>query len=96
MAIEKTLAIIKPDSLEKGIIGEICKRIEDASLKIVGVKMLKLNQARAEGFYAVHKDKPFFDSLVKQLQGENVADFLPDLLLGKRILKINLPFKVRF
>lgn len=65
MAIEKTLAIIKPDSLEKGIIGEIVKRIDDASLKVVGMKMLQLNAARAEGFYAVHKGKAFFDSLVK-------------------------------
>lgn len=65
MATERTLAIIKPDALEKGIIGEICKRIDDASLKIVGMKMVKLNAQRAEGFYAVHKDKPFFASLVK-------------------------------
>lgn len=65
MATERTLAIIKPDSLEKGIIGEICKRIEDASLKIVGMKMQKLSVQRAEGFYAVHKGKPFFDSLIK-------------------------------
>lgn len=65
MPTERTLAIIKPDSLEKGIIGEICKRIEDANLKIVGIKMLRLAQIRAEGFYAVHRGKPFFDSLVK-------------------------------
>lgn len=65
MAIERTLAVIKPDALEKGVIGEICQRIEDASLKIVGIKMMKLNAQRAEGFYAVHKDKPFFEGLVK-------------------------------
>lgn len=65
MAIERTLAIIKPDALEKGIIGEICQRIEDANLKIVGIKMQKLSAHRAEGFYAVHKGKPFFESLVK-------------------------------
>lgn len=65
MALERTLAIIKPDSLEKGIIGEICGRIEDANLKIVGIKMLKLTNPRAEGFYAVHKGKVFFESLVK-------------------------------
>ncbi|MBT3181374.1 MAG: nucleoside-diphosphate kinase [Deltaproteobacteria bacterium] len=64
MAVERTLGIIKPDSLEKGIIGEILKRVEDASLKVVGMKMLHLNTARAEGFYAVHKDKPFYGSLV--------------------------------
>ncbi|MFH1653484.1 MAG: nucleoside-diphosphate kinase [Pseudomonadota bacterium] len=65
MVTEKTLAIIKPDSVEKGIIGEICKRIEDASLKIVGAKMLHLDENQAKDFYAVHKDKPFYDSLVK-------------------------------
>lgn len=65
MATERTLAIIKPDALEKGIIGEICRRIEDASLQIVGLKMLKLDAARAEGFYAVHKGKPFFEGLVR-------------------------------
>ena len=65
MAMERTLAIIKPDAVEKGIIGEICKRIEDDNLKIVGMKFLQLDKKGAEGFYAVHKDKPFFDSLVK-------------------------------
>ena len=63
MAAEKTLAIIKPDALEKGIIGEICRRVEDANLQIVGMKMLSLDRPRAEGFYAVHKGKPFFNDL---------------------------------
>ena len=84
MALEKTLGIIKPDSVEKGIIGEICKRVEDANLKIVGIKMLHLDHARAEGFYAVHKDKPFYGSLVSfmssgpcivmALEGENAVN----------------------
>jgi len=65
MAVEQTLAIIKPDSVEKGIIGEITNRIDEASLKITGIKMLHLDKTRAEGFYEVHKDKPFFESLVK-------------------------------
>lgn len=65
MALQKTFAIIKPDALEKGIIGEICKRIEEANLKIVAMKMLHMNQSKAEGFYAVHKGKPFFESLIK-------------------------------
>lgn len=65
MAFEKTLAIIKPDALEKGIIGEVCQRMEGGGLKIVGMKMIKLTPKQAEGFYAVHKDKAFFNSLVK-------------------------------
>lgn len=65
MANEKTLAIIKPDALEKGIIGEICRRIEEGGLKITGMKMLQLTPKKAEGFYHVHQGKPFFASLVK-------------------------------
>ncbi len=65
MAVEQTLAIIKPDAVEKGIIGEITSRIDAANLKITGMKMLELDKTRAEGFYAVHKDKPFFEGLIK-------------------------------
>ena len=65
MAQERTLAIIKPDAMEKGIIGEICKRIEDGGLKIIGMKMIKLTPKKAEGFYAVHQGKPFFANLIK-------------------------------
>ncbi len=65
MAIERTFAIIKPDSLEKGIIGEVCRRIEEANLKIIGMKMQKLSASKAEGFYAVHKDKSFFPNLIR-------------------------------
>lgn len=64
MAVERTLGIIKPDSLEKGVIGEICQRIDNANLKVVGIKMLHMDAVKAAGFYAVHKGKPFFDSLV--------------------------------
>lgn len=67
MAGEKTLAIIKPDALEKGIIGEICKRIEEAGLKIIGMKMMRLTPKKAEGFYQVHQGKPFFADLVKYM-----------------------------
>lgn len=63
MGNERTLAIIKPDSLEKGIIGELCCRIEETGLKIVAMKMLHLSKERTEGFYAVHKGKPFFKDL---------------------------------
>ncbi len=62
---ERTLGIIKPDAVQKGVIGAIMNRIEEHELKVVGVKMLQLDKRRAEGFYAVHKAKPFFGPLVE-------------------------------
>ena len=64
MAIERTLSIIKPDGLEKGIIGKIISRFESAGLKPVGLRMQHLSKTEAEGFYAVHKERPFFKDLV--------------------------------
>lgn len=64
MAIERTLSIIKPDAVAKNKIGEICARFEKAGLKIVAAKMLHLSRAQAEGFYAVHRERPFFNDLV--------------------------------
>ncbi len=65
MGIERTLGIVKPDAVEKGVIGEVIQRMEAANLKPIGLKMLYLDSARAEGFYAVHKNKPFFSDLVR-------------------------------
>lgn len=65
MPAERTLAIIKPDSVQKGIIGAIMNRIEESELKIIGIKMAKLDKRKAEGFYAIHKEKPFFAPLVE-------------------------------
>jgi nucleoside-diphosphate kinase len=64
MAIERTLSIIKPDGLEKGIIGKIVSRFEDKGLKPVAMRLQHLSQQEAQGFYAVHKDRPFFKDLV--------------------------------
>jgi nucleoside-diphosphate kinase len=64
MAIEKTLSIIKPDAVAKNVIGEIYSRFEKAGLKIVAARMTHLSRAEAEGFYAVHKARPFFNDLV--------------------------------
>ena len=64
MAIERTLSIIKPDAVAKNVIGKIYTRFEDAGLKIVAARMAHLTQAEAEGFYAVHKERPFFKDLV--------------------------------
>lgn len=65
MPIEQTLSIIKPDAVAKNVIGEIYRRFEKAGLKIVAAKMTHLTQTQAEGFYAVHRGRPFFNDLVK-------------------------------
>ncbi len=64
MAIEKTLSIIKPDAVAKNVIGEIYSRFEKAGLKVIAARMSHLSRAEAEGFYAVHKARPFFNDLV--------------------------------
>ncbi|PIR16375.1 MAG: nucleoside-diphosphate kinase [Deltaproteobacteria bacterium CG11_big_fil_rev_8_21_14_0_20_49_13] len=64
MNTERTLAIIKPDAVQKGVIGAIVNRIEENELKVVAIKMLQLDKRRAAGFYAVHKVKSFFEPLV--------------------------------
>ncbi len=82
--MEKTLAIIKPDAVERNIIGEIIKEIEKEGLTISAMKMIHMTKAQAEGFYYVHRGKPFFDSLndymssgpvvVMVLSGENAIE----------------------
>ena len=79
--MERTLSIIKPDGVARGIIGDVIQRLESNKLKIIGMKMLKMNKTQAEGFYTVHENRPFFDSLtyfmssgpvvVMVLEGEN-------------------------
>ena len=64
MAIERTLSIIKPDAVAKNVIGQIYTRFESAGLKVVAARMIHLSRADAEGFYAVHRERPFFKDLV--------------------------------
>ncbi|AKF81854.1 MULTISPECIES: nucleoside-diphosphate kinase [Myxococcus] len=83
MAIERTLSIIKPDGLQKGVIGKIISRFEEKGLKPVAIRLQQLSQKEAEGFYAVHKARPFFKDLVQfmisgpvvlmVLEGENAV-----------------------
>lgn len=64
MAVERTLSIIKPDAVSKNVIGQIYTRFENAGLKIIAARMVQLSRAEAEGFYAVHAARPFFNDLV--------------------------------
>ena len=67
MAIETTLSIIKPEAVARGLIGEILQKLEKAGLKIIAVKLAWLNKEKAKGFYAVHKERPFFASLTRYM-----------------------------
>ena len=73
MAVEHTLSIIKPDGVQKDLIGEICRRFEDAGLQIVAARMLHLTSEQAQGFYAVHKERPFYDDLVSYMMSGPVV-----------------------
>jgi nucleoside-diphosphate kinase len=90
MALERTLSIIKPDAVAKNVIGKIYSRFETNGLKIIAARMLQLSRAEAEGFYAVHKGRPFFNDLVafmisgpvmvQALEGENAITKNRDLM----------------
>ena len=88
--VEQTLSIIKPDAVKKNVIGEIYSRFEKVGLKIVQAQMISLTQEEAEGFYEVHKDRPFFNDLVsfmisgpvmiQVLEGENAVSLNRELM----------------
>ena len=86
MAVEQTLSIIKPDGVEKNLIGEILRRFEAAGLAIVAARMLHLDRERAEGFYAVHRERAFFQDLVAYMSSGPV---LVQVLKGESAIAKN-------
>jgi nucleoside-diphosphate kinase len=88
--MERTLSIVKPDGVKKGLIGEVIKRFEKNGLKVIGLKMVKMSKREAEGFYEVHRGKSFFESLttfmssgpavVMVLEGDNAVQSLRNLM----------------
>jgi len=83
MALERTLSIVKPDGVQKNLIGEVYRRFEQAGLRVIAARMMQLSQPQAEGFYAVHRERPFYRDLVRYmssgpvmvqvLEGENAV-----------------------
>ena len=71
--MQRTLAIIKPDGVARGVIGEVIKRIEQNALKIVAMKLIQMTKTQAQGFYAVHEGKPFFEPLIKYITSAPVV-----------------------
>jgi nucleoside-diphosphate kinase len=86
MAVERTLSIVKPDGVAKNLIGEVYRRFEKAGLKVVAAKMMKLRQDQAEGFYAVHKARPFYADLVRYMTSGPV---MVQVLEGENAIKAN-------
>jgi nucleoside-diphosphate kinase len=73
MALERTFSIIKPDATRRNLTGKIIAKIEDTGLRVIASKRIKMTRAQAEGFYAVHKDRPFFGELVEQMSAAPVV-----------------------
>jgi len=86
MALERTFSIVKPDGVAKNLIGEVYRRFEAAGLKVIAAKMLKLRTDQAEGFYAVHKARPFYADLVKYMCSGPV---MVQVLEGESAVKVN-------
>ena len=82
MALERTLSIVKPDGVARNLIGEVYRRFEQAGLRIVAARMLELSQREAEGFYAVHRERPFFRDLVRYMcSGPVIVQVLEGLIV---------------
>jgi nucleoside-diphosphate kinase len=86
MALERTLSIVKPDGVSRNLIGEVYRRFEKAGLTIIAARMLRLSQREAEGFYAVHRERPFFKDLVRYMTSGPVV---VQVLEGENAIALN-------
>ena len=84
--LEKTLSILKPDAVERNVVGKILSRYEGAGLRIAATKMIKLSKAEAEGFYSIHKERPFFQSLTTFMSS---GPIVVSVLEGEDAIKVN-------
>ena len=88
MAVERTLSIVKPDGVGRNLIGDVYQRFEKSGLRVVAARMMHLSQGEAEGFYAVHRERPFYGSLVKFMTEGPVIVMAPllgaTLAMGRR------------
>ena len=83
--MERSLVLIKPDAIQRGLVGTIISRLEKVGLKLVAMKMLHLDKALAQRHYAIHKDKPFFDSLVNYITSAPILDIIFE---GKKAVEV--------
>lgn len=86
MTVERTFSIVKPDGVERNLIGEVYRRFEQAGLRIIAAKMLHMTKEQAEGFYAVHKERPFYSDLVAYMTSGPVV---VQVLEGENAIQLN-------
>jgi nucleoside-diphosphate kinase len=84
--MEHTLSIVKPDGVERGLIGEVLKRFEEAKIRVTAMKMVRLSQEQAKAFYAVHKERPFYESLTQFMSSGPIVVMV---LEGERVIQKN-------
>ncbi|OIP89803.1 MAG: nucleoside-diphosphate kinase [Syntrophobacteraceae bacterium CG2_30_61_12] len=84
--MERTLSIVKPDGVERGLVGEVVKRFENAGIRIVGMRMVRLTRDQAKRFYAVHRERPFYDSVTQFMSSGPIVVMV---LEGDRVIQRN-------
>ena len=95
MSVERTLTILKPDCVKKGLIGEVTKRIQEAGFRIVAMKMMQLTPITAGGFYAVHKERPFYRELCDFMSSGPCVPMVLEKKMQYPILELSLALPIQ-